>query len=115
MVISGTLRVFDRGEVGALSGVVRLDDVTLVDAPSRSIATSEVRLDQGVSSVRFDIDVDAVLDPRARFTLSARLEGEHLRSGRTFVFGTVASFPWRPDEPPRDRTVDVRPWTRDQS
>jgi uncharacterized lipoprotein YbaY len=115
MVISGTLRVFDRGEVGALIGVVRLEDVTLADAPSRIIAMSEVRLDQGVNSVRFDINVDAALDARARYTLSARLEGEHRRAGRQFVFGTVASFPWQPDAPPRDQTVDVRPWTRDQS
>ena len=115
MVISGTLSVFDRGEVGALIGVVRLEDVTLADAPSRIIAASEVRLDQGENSVRFDINVDAVLDPRARYTLSARLEGEHQRIGRKFVFGTVASFPWQPDAPPQDQTVDVRPWTRDQS
>ena len=114
MVINGTLRVFDRGEVGELSGVVRLEDVTLADAPSRIIAMSEARLDQGINSVRFNIHLDEAPDSRARYTLSARLEGEHLRTGRKFVFGTVASFPWQPDAPPQHQTVDVRPWTRDQ-
>lgn len=113
MEISGILRLYDRGEVGVLSGAVRLEDVTLADAPSRIVAMTRVALNQGQDSERFQLTVDDDLDPRAQYTLSARLEGEHLRTGRRFVFGTVASFPWRPDEPPQNHLVDVRPWTRE--
>lgn len=110
MLINGTLRVFDRGEVGVLRGVVRLEDITLADAPSRIIATTPIMLERHQESGRFEIPVGTNLDSRAQYALSARLEGEHGRTGLLCVFGTVASHPWQPHQPTQGQLIDVRPW-----
>ncbi|UWU76627.1 YbaY family lipoprotein [Bradyrhizobium huanghuaihaiense] len=112
MEITGTLRVTDRGEVGALRGIVRLEDVTLADARSRVIATGPIVLQQGEDEGRFSISIPDDIERRAQYILSARLEGEHLQTGRACVFGTVVAYPWQPHDPPQDHLIVARRWTR---
>ena len=71
MNINGVLRVLNRGEVGPLHGVVRLEDVSAIDAPARVLATAPVVLAGGETEMRFQLVVDRPPDAR-RGRLSAQ-------------------------------------------
>src|SRR5262249_59527352 len=61
----GGVRMLERNKVGALRGVVRLEDVSLADAPSRILATTSISVPADVSQERFRLVVDATLEPSA--------------------------------------------------
>jgi hypothetical protein len=109
VVILGSLRVLERGQAGALHGVVRLEDVSLADAPSRSLATTFISLAAGVSEDTFRLVVDPDPDPKRSYLVSAVLDGEEVTTGRRRVFGTTIAHPWTPNSTD-SLIVEVRSW-----
>ena len=110
MNINGVLRVLNRGEVGPLHGVVRLEDVSAIDAPARVLATAPVVLAGGETEMRFQLVVDRPPDAAGAYLLSARLEGEDLRTRRRQSFGTSTAHPWRVENR-GDAVIESDPWT----
>ena len=108
-VIPGRIHVLDRNKAGALRGVVRLEDVSEADAPSRVIATAALALADGVDQAQFRLTLDAEVDPKRHYALTARMEGEEKSTGHLLVFGTTAAYPWTPATP-SEIAVEVRPW-----
>jgi uncharacterized lipoprotein YbaY len=96
MTISGTIRISDRDQAGELRGVVRLEDVTVVDTQSRVLATTPIVMAAATSKVPFQLSIDRMPDPKGSYIITARLEGQDIRTGRTRIFGTTAAHPWRP-------------------
>lgn len=108
--INGVLRVLNRGEVGPLHGVVRLEDVSAIDAPARVLATAPVVLAGGETEMRFQLVVDRPPDAAGAYLLSARLEGEDLRTRRRQNLGTSTAHPWRVENR-GDAVIELDPWT----
>jgi uncharacterized lipoprotein YbaY len=73
---------------------VRLEDTTMLDAPSVIIAETSCRLGPGSpATARFALFVaDEALDARRDYTLSAR--GDLPGRAGPRRFGTVQSYPW---------------------
>lgn len=109
MVISGKVRVLERGDTGALRGVVRLEDVSLADAPSRVVAMTEISMPAGVSQQWFRLVLDPAPDPKRSYLICVAVEGEEEISGQRRVFGTTVAHPWKPSRED-DLVIEVRPW-----
>ncbi|MER8583168.1 YbaY family lipoprotein [Mesorhizobium sp. M1423] len=75
---------------------VRLEDTTMLDAPSIVMAETHCRLEPGSTQpVAFLLSVPAeAVETRRQYTLSAR--AGYLPAGADHAsFGTVLSYPWR--------------------
>ena len=109
VVIAGSLVVRERGQAGALHGVVRLEDVSLADAPSRILATTSISVAADVSQNSFRLMINSAPDSKHSYLIGAVLEGEEKTTGRRRVFGTTVAHPWTPGSTD-DLVVEVRPW-----
>ncbi|KQW43168.1 hypothetical protein ASD02_35395 [Ensifer sp. Root1252] len=91
MIIAGSIMIAWPHLSEALQVRVRLDDTTMLDGPSVTIAETVCQFDPGQSApTRFALTVPAkVIDPRHHYSLSARAE-----LPGTALFGTVQSYPW---------------------
>lgn len=92
--IAGTVELAPPYEEEALSVHVRLEDATMLDAPSQIIAEARCNLHPlGGGTAAFTLRVDdGVLDPRHDYVLSAR--AEQLGQIKRILYGTVQSYPW---------------------
>lgn len=91
--ILGTVEFASHPPAEPLEVRVRLEDTTMLDAPSIVIAETSCRLAPGAPAARFTLTVaDEALDARRDYTLSAR--GELPGAAGTRRFGTVRSHPW---------------------
>ncbi len=92
--IAGTVELAPPYEEGTLSVHVRLEDATMLDAPSQTIAEVRCNLHSlagGTAAFTLIVD-DGVLDPRHDYILSAR--AEHFGPIKPALYGTVQSYPW---------------------
>lgn len=103
-VIEGNLRL--RGAPGlTLTGaVVRLEDISVADAPS--VVVAETRCPSSATSpsslpYRLRLPAGSVQDDR-QYTLSARAEARS--EGQRRLLGTVQTYPWSAD---RASTTDL--------
>lgn len=92
--IAGTIELAPPYGEETLSVHVRLEDTTMLDAPSQTIAEVHCDLHPRVgATAAFTLSVDDnVLDPRHDYVLSAR--AEQLGQIKRALFGTVQSYPW---------------------
>jgi hypothetical protein len=105
--ITGFLRVLDRGNVGELTGVVRLEDVSLIDAPSRIVASASVFVPNWETETPFLLQIDEEVSDKRSYLISALLEGSDVRTGQRHKFGTTASHSWQLGSFRTD--IEVRP------
>ncbi|RDJ05062.1 YbaY family lipoprotein [Rhizobium grahamii] len=91
MVIHGSVLISAQAPIEAMEIRVRLEDTTMLDGPSLTIAETYCRVAPGqVAPIDFELVVpEERIDQRRRYSLSARAEipGEAL-------FATVQSYPW---------------------
>ncbi|MGO8023920.1 YbaY family lipoprotein [Rhizobium leguminosarum] len=96
--IAGTIDILAPQRNAPLLVRVRLEDTTMMDAPSLTVAETAYQLEPGADlPVPFSLSVsDDAIDRRHAYTLSARAgfvgEGEPAR------YGTVESYPWSLDD-----------------
>jgi len=87
-------QVFD----GAMA-IVGLDDVTLIDSPSRRKAETLIEPVNGsLVRIPFQLDVDESLSPRNSYVLTAevrKLRKDRIQSGD---FLTTVAVPWSPGD-----------------
>ena len=94
--ISGTIDFADGPPNRLVDICIRLEDTTMLDAPSVVMAETHCRLEPGSAQpVAFVLAVpDAAVERRRQYTLSAR--AGYLPAGADDPsFGTVLSYPWR--------------------
>lgn len=103
-VLRGKIRRPDTVLGANLRGWVRLEDVSAVDGPSVVLAEAAVRMRTDASYAAFELSLPRNIGGLARYSLAAELAGDGEK------FGTVRSYPWRPDGPPQEITVDVVKW-----
>jgi uncharacterized lipoprotein YbaY len=107
-VITGSVRINHRGDVGPMRGVVRLEDVTTVDAPAQVLARASIFLAESDLQGHFRLEISESVDPDRSYMISAQLEGIDARTGQSRLFGTTAAHSWQPG---KDRVdVELQPW-----
>jgi uncharacterized lipoprotein YbaY len=95
--ISGTFDLVPGPASERLDVHVRLEDTTMLDAPSIVIAEARYSLlPDSTLPADFSLSVpDSKLDARRQYTLSAR--GWYPRKPEVSAFGTTQSYPWSAD------------------
>jgi uncharacterized lipoprotein YbaY len=87
--------------------IIGLDDVSLIDAPSRRIAERTIEHVRGPrAEIPFRLEVPSGLSRSSDYVLSAEIH----RSGEALAAGdylSVAACPWRPGET-EDQVIPVR-------
>ncbi|MBA1144092.1 YbaY family lipoprotein [Mesorhizobium neociceri] len=94
--INGSIDFVDGPPSRPVDISVRLEDTTMLDAPSIVMAETHYRLEPGSTQpVAFVLSVpDEAVEERRQYTLSAR--AGYLPAGADDAsFGTVLSYPWR--------------------
>lgn len=96
--ITGTVELAPPYVEEALSVQVRLEDTTMLDAPSQTVAEARCNLHpRAGATAAFTLSVDDnVLDPRHDYVLSAR--AEQMGQIKRVLYGTVQSYPWTANE-----------------
>jgi uncharacterized lipoprotein YbaY len=94
--IRGNVQLVNRAGVGPVHGVVQIEDVTVLDAPSRVLATAPISLAASQWQAPFELRLGGELDAGASYVISAKVEGTDLRTGQSRVFGTTTAHPWQP-------------------
>lgn len=95
--ISGSIRLPARQSFTNAVAIVGLDDVTLVDAPSRRIAETVIEpVDGSLERIPFRLETQATFPAGKAYVLSAEIR----RSGETRIgpgdFVTTVAVPWAP-------------------
>ncbi|MES0020232.1 YbaY family lipoprotein [Mesorhizobium sp. M0036] len=102
--INGTIDFADGPPGYPVDICVRLEDTTILDAPSIVMAETRYRLGPGsMQPSAFVLSVpDERVEKRRQYTLSARA-GCLPAGADDASFGTVLSYPWRPGSKARQR------------
>jgi hypothetical protein len=109
-VIEGVLRIAVGEPLTHVHGAVRLEDVSAADALSSTRAEAPVTVEDGSDAAGFRLVVEGPVDPRRRYVLRAELSGRDA-GGAARSLGSTQSYPWRPDAPAEQLSIDVRPWS----
>ena len=100
MMIDGFLHMPSPPGSKILRTTVRLEDVTLSDAPSETIAQQEATVvqDSGVGKFHLEVDERRLISIN-RYILTASAEVDHPSASGRWRYGVTQAYPW-PSEPP---------------
>jgi hypothetical protein len=102
--------VFPAGmALSAITGIVRLENVSYADALSLTLAAAPFSSERGGQPIPFRLVLAGSLDVSQDYMLTAEATVEDI--GRKRKFGTRSAIPWSPGGPSTGLTVHLEPWT----
>ena len=109
-LITGLI-AFDGGadHIG-LCGVVRLEDVSFLDAPARVLAEAGFAAGRAAEPVPFSLPVEGDVDPSGDYVVSVSACATDVSTGKRRRLGTAAAHPWTPGASSSPLRVIARPW-----
>jgi Type III secretion system lipoprotein chaperone (YscW) len=110
-IIDGILSFPSAFTLRDVAGIVRLEDVSLADAPSVSIATARFAADDAERPIPFRLTAREPVRVSQDYAVTAEAAATDAATGRRRQFGTTAAIVWRPDGPPSPVAVQLKPWT----
>jgi uncharacterized lipoprotein YbaY len=110
-IIDGLLSFPSEFALRDVTGIVRLEDVNLADAPSVSIATARFAADDAKRPIPFRLSTGQPVHASQDYAVSAEATATDAATGRKRRFGTTAAIIWRPDTPSSPVDVQLKPWT----
>jgi uncharacterized lipoprotein YbaY len=90
-----------------IRGWVRLEEVSLADAPAEILAESP--LHGSATPLSFQLQLQGPADAKASYALRARLSGRD-ETGQERIFGTTERHAWSPAAPSSEERLVVNPW-----
>ncbi len=111
MTIEGFVRFEDGQDLVNIDGVVRLEDVSEIDARSHTLAQAALAADSGRAPIAFRLVVEPEPAPRGNYIVSVEAWATRSSTGERHPFGTVAAHPWKARADGAPMIIDVRAWS----
>ena len=109
LVIRGIIRLKSRQPITPACGAVRLEDVSLADLPSRTVAEHPIRLAEGRRIVAFSLPIAGEIDRSRHYIISAELCTAAVGGAPAQIFGVTAAYGWDPTRPGRSVEIELEP------
>jgi hypothetical protein len=110
-VIEGVIRFPAGIALSDISGIVRLENVSLADAPSMILAATRFAVALSGQPIAFRLSIGSTVDGGQDYILSAEASAIQTETGKPRKFGTRSAIVWRPGGLVSGHIIDLMPWT----
>jgi uncharacterized lipoprotein YbaY len=94
----------------AVTGTVKLEDVTLADAASLTLAAAPFSSGRGDPPIPFRLNATAGIDASRDYILTAQASATVVGTGEKRRFGTRSAIPWKPGGPASGFLIHLHLW-----